>query len=257
MSVNLIGKLKSIPEKIYAIGAVCVIWQIVAVTKLVDNSTLPPFTSIISKLLFLFYTGDILPHIGASLQRAFLGFLISVVAGVILGFLMGTWERFERILDPVMQVLRNTPALALYPLFILVFGLGELSEVAIIFFGALWPVLMNTIEGVRTVDHVIVKGAKSMGASKFTLFSKVVLPSAFPTMFTGIRLCASRSIIMLVAAEMLGADKGLGYMIFFSEKNYMVVEMYSGIIMLVVIGVVINKLLVSLESKVTHWKESV
>jgi NitT/TauT family transport system permease protein len=147
--------------------------------------------------------------------------------------------------------------LALYPLFILLFGLGETSKVAIIFWGAVWPILLNTIEGVRGVEPLFVKTAYSMGASKRILFTRVILPATFPTIFTGIRLSASRSFFILVAAEMMGSSSGLGHLVFFSEANLRIAEMYCGILMLIILGVAINYILVTLEKRITRWKEEI
>ncbi|BCG59124.1 ABC transporter permease [Paenibacillus sp. URB8-2] len=250
-------RLRSAPERWAAIIAVCVAWEAVSRSGLVKDFILPPFTRVIYKLVQLLVTGQMWPDIGASMQRAASGFAISVLIAIPLGFLMAWSTRIERVLDPVMQFMRNTPTLALYPFFILVFGLGELSKVAIIFWGAVWPVLMNTVEGVNRTDTLLVKSGRSMGASPLTLFFRIILPSALPSIFTGIRLSASRSIIILVAAEMLGADKGLGFLIFSSEQNYKVEQMYAGIIVLILLGMLVNFLLVRWEKHITRWKQDI
>lgn len=249
--------LKALPEKLAAIAAVCVVWEILPRVGFVSDYTLPPFSSVVVKFFSMFFTGEIFPHLGYSLNRAFLGFLLSLLAGVPLGFLVAWSRRVERVLDPPLQLVRNTPSLALYPLFILILGLGEPSKVGIIFFGAIWPIFMNTIEGVKTVDTLYIKAARSMGSPAFTLFGKVIFPAVLPSIFTGIRLGASRSVIMLVGAEMLGADKGLGFLIFASEVNYKPQEMYAGLITLIILGVLINYSLVRAENRITRWKQDV
>lgn len=249
--------LQSLPEKLLAIAAVCFVWELLPRIGAVSEYILPPFSTVLAKLAGMLASGEILPHIGYSLNRSLLGFLVSLAAGVPFGFLMAWSKRVERLLDPVMQLMRNTPTLALYPVFILVLGLGEFSKVGIIFWGTVWPILLNTTEGVRTVDPLYIKSARSMGSSALTLLVKVILPAALPSIFTGIRLGASRSIIILVGAEMLGADKGLGFLVFSSEQNYKVAEMYSGILTLVILGVLINYGLVRWEKRITRWKQDI
>jgi NitT/TauT family transport system permease protein len=161
-----------------------------------------------------------------------------------------------RIFDPILQFLRNLPALALYPLFILLFGLGELSKVAIIMKGTMWPILMNTTEGAKATDPLHIKAARSMGIGHLQLFTKVIFPAAFPFILTGLRLGATRSILLLVGAEMMGADEGLGFLIFDMQHKYEIPEMYAAIIIMVIVGLATNALLVALEKKATKWKES-
>jgi NitT/TauT family transport system permease protein len=167
---------------------------------------------------------------------------------------MGWFQKLEEYLDPLLQIFRNTSVLALFPVFILVFGLGELSKSAIVFWGCIWPSLLNTISGVKGVDPLLIKSARSMGISVLKLFQKVILPAALPEIMTGIRLSAGVAIIILVAAEMLGATRGLGYFIFYAQQKYAIPDMYAGIVTISILGVLINFLLVKLENRIAAWK---
>jgi NitT/TauT family transport system permease protein len=247
--------LGQILERTFAFAVVIVIWELLPRLGFISAFDLPPFSSVIKNLVVLLTSGKLTPHIVISLSRVWNGFSLSLLVGIPLGFLLG-WSRLaERILDPLLHICRNTATLALYPLFILVLGLGEFSKAGIIFWGAVFPVLINTIESVKGVDPLLIKSARSMGAPWWVLFGKVLLPSAFPTIFTGIRLSASRAIIILVGAEMLGADKGLGYMVFRSEALEKIPDMYACIIVLIIFGVTVNYLLVNFEKYITRWKE--
>jgi len=254
---NWMNRLGETLERTMIIFIILAGWEMAPRIGLVSNDILPPFSIVLVKLGELLSSGELMEDLFISLERAFGGFALSVVVAVPLGFLLAWSEKAERILDPLLQLFRNTAALALYPLFILIFGLGESSKVVIIFWGAVWPVLINTIEGVREVDPLLIKSARSMGASKPVLFFRVILPAAFPTIFTGIRLSASRSIIILVAAEMMGASRGLGHLVFFSEANLQIAEMYCGILALIMLGVLVNYILVAFEKHITRWKEEV
>jgi NitT/TauT family transport system permease protein len=205
----------------------------------------------------LIYTGEFFKHFNISLFRWGIGFFAALLVAIPLGIVMGWFRKFEEIADPLVQACRNCSVLALYPIFILLFGIGEKAKISIIMWGTVWVVLLNTIVGVKNVDRILVKAAKSMGIDDFELLFKVLLPAALPYIITGVRLGAASSILVLIAAEMVGANAGLGFMIFYYEARYAVPEMYGGIIILSVIGVSLNTLLFHLEKKFTVWREDI
>ncbi len=241
-------------KRMVAIGLVILIWELLPSTGVIDSRSLPPFSDVMQGLLSLIVSGELAKHALASFHRTLLGFFIAVAIAIPLGIFMGWFKRLEKIVDPLMQICRNTATLALYPVFILVFGLGELSKVGIIFWGSIWPILINTIEGVKTVDPLLIKAARSMAMSRFGLFLHVILPAAVPSIITGLRISATRSIIILVAAEMLGASAGLGFLIFDAQHKYEVEKMYAGIVVLIMLGMSVNYLIVRLEQYLTRWK---
>jgi NitT/TauT family transport system permease protein len=244
-------------QKGAAILAFLLVWEALPRLGLVDPFILTPFSLVLQALAKLIVSGEMARHLLSSLQRALGGFSIAIAVGIPVGILMGWFKRFENFADPLLQVFRNTSILALFPVFILVFGLGELSKIAIIFWGTLWPTLLNTIAGVKGVDPLLVKSARSMGISQPGLLFHVILPAASPSILTGIRLSAANAVLVLVAAEMLGANSGLGFLIFYAEQSYAVPDMYAGILSLSLIGCGVNYLLVALERHVTRWKEQV
>lgn len=252
-----LSRLGSALEKSIAIILVILVWEVLPRIGVVDPQSLPPFSEVVGGLLRLIFSGVLFENLVASLGRAATGFIAAVVVALPLGILMGWFKRFERIVDPLLQVCRNTSPLAMYPVFILAFGLGEFSKLAIIFWSTLWPILINTIEGVKGTDPLLIKSARSMAASPLTLFGRVIFPSALPLILTGFRLSAARSVLILVAAEMLGGDKGLGYLIFHSQERFEIPEMYAAIISIIALGLLINHLLVVFEKRVTKWKEQV
>lgn len=231
------------------------IWEILPRFGLVDTYFLPPFSDVVKALFKIIKSGELFVHLTASFQRVFLGYLSAVLVAVPLGIVMGSLKRFEKYIDPLFQTFRNISVMALFPVFILLFGIGESAKVAIIFWGTIWPTLLNTIGGVKNVDPLLIKSARSMGISRLSLFRKITLPAASPSILTGIRLSASLSVIILVAAEMIGANEGLGFLIFYAEQKYVIPEMYAGILSLALLGLIINYGLVALEKKLTKWKE--
>jgi NitT/TauT family transport system permease protein len=198
--------------------------------------------------------GELLPHALISLRRIFLGLFFSSVAGVLLGLLTGYFRRIERAVDLLFQTFRQMSAFALFPVFILFFGLGELPKIIIIFWASLWPILLNTSSGVRDVDQVLIRSAKSMGATKLFTFLHVILPAATPQIFTGIRLGGSYCVMAVVAAEMIGAVSGLGYLVLYSQQTFKMPQMYGSIIALAILGVGINQILKSLEKLFSSWR---
>jgi NitT/TauT family transport system permease protein len=243
-------------DKVIGILVIAAAWEAVPRLGWIDPFLLPPLSAVLRSIADLFSTGQMFVHIGASFNRSFTAFMIAVGFAVPTGFFIATSKTFEKYVDPLLQVCRSIPILSLYPVFILFFGLSEKSKIAVILFGTVWPALLNTISGVDGIEPALIKAAKSMGISGVSLFFKVILPSALPSLLTGIRLSAANAILLLVAAEMLGANKGLGYLIFYSEEKYDIPIMFGGILTIAVIGVVINWLLVGCEKRLTGWKQN-
>lgn len=230
------------------------LWELAPRAGLLDATFVPPFSEIALRLLRGLLTGELVRHLVISLSRSIGGFTLALCVGVPLGFALGWFQKFERYADPLIQLIRQIPALALLPLFIMLLGVGELSKLVIIFYGAQWSIQLNTVSGVKNVDPLLIKLARSLGLRRLDLFRKIILPSALPTIFTGLRLAATRSILIIVAAEMMGAKTGLGYVLRNSEYSYDVVTMYSAIMLLALIGLSTNYLLVALEDRFTGWK---
>jgi NitT/TauT family transport system permease protein len=202
----------------------------------------------------LLTSGRLAEHVGASLVRSLTGFVAAIALAVPLGLLIGWYRPLAALLGPLLEVFRNTAALALLPVFVLLLGIGETSKIAIVFYACTWPVLLNTISAVRDTDPTLLKLARSMDLSAPRLFQKVILPSSVPAVFTGIRLAGAVSVLVLVAAEMIGAKAGLGYLINASQYNFAIPQMYAGIVTISAIGVVFNQVLVSLERRLGSWR---
>jgi NitT/TauT family transport system permease protein len=233
-----------------------VLWEAAPRLGWVRATYLAPPSRVFHALWLLSLRGELARHAFISLQRLLLGLLVSVLVGVILGLFIGYFRSVDRILDLLFQAFRQLSAFALFPVFILLFGLGELSKTIIIFWASLWPVLLNTCSGVKNVDPILIRSAKSMGASRLFIFVKIILPAAAPEVFTGIRLGGSYCVMAVVAAEMIGASSGLGYLVLYSEETFNVPEMYGGIVGLAILGIGLNWILYKAEKFFTSWKEA-
>ncbi len=230
------------------------IWEFLPRAGLVNSAFLSPPSAVVAAIVQLAQTGQLGKHVAASLQRSLAGLILAVVAGVALGLLMGVVRRFEAFVDPLLQLFRQVSALALFPVFLLFFGIGEASKIAIIFWAAFWPVLLNTISGVKQVEKLLIHSALSMGASRGFIFFKVILPAAAPSIFTGIRLAGAYSITALVAAEMIGSHAGLGFLTLNSQEIFQIPSMYAGIVLLAILGLALNYGLALLEKRLTRWR---
>lgn len=230
------------------------IWEVAPRAGLADPVFLPPFSTVATTFLGLVADGTIGTQVGTSLARAGAGFAIAVLVAIPLGLVVGWYARAAQYLSPFFELFRNTAALALLPVFILVLGIGETSKVAIVVYACFFPLLLSTITGVRTVDPLLVRSARSLGLGSPALFVKVVLPSAVPTVFTGVRMAATSSILVLIAAEMVGAKAGLGYFITYTQFNFQIPEMYAGIVTIALVGVAVNAGLVLLERRLMRWR---
>ncbi len=220
----------------------------------VEPSLLPPLHLVVQAWWHLVQNGQLWDNTRASLQRSLAGFAISVVVGVPLGLAIAWWKPVREVVNPLFEAFRNTAALALLPVFALFLGIGETSKIALVLYACIFPVLLNTISGVGTVDPLLVKAARSMGLSSVQLFRKVVVPATVPSIFTGIRQAGASSILILIAAEMVGAKAGLGYLVNYSMFNFMIPQMYAGILTISAIGITFNVVLVKLERRASRWR---
>lgn len=230
------------------------LWEILPRSGIVNSIFLPPFSVTILTLKDLVLSGEIFKHIGASLQRSIIGFGFAALVAIPLGLLMGWYTSFEKYTDLFIQGLRNTSQFALLPVFIILLGIGETSKIAIVFYASVWPLLINTISGVKDVDPLYIKAARSFGISNIDLFKKIILPATIPSIAAGTRLGVKGAVMVVIAAEMLAAKSGLGYFVQDASLTYRFPKMYAGILTLAIIGLLLNYLLVWVEKKATYWK---
>lgn len=230
-------------------------WELIPRLGILDTHFITPLTEVLATLWRLIINGSLWVHVEISLLRSLAGFFLALVTAVPIGVAIAWYRPVADTLNPVLEIFRNTAPLALLPVFILVLGINETSKVAIIWFACFFPILLNTVAGVRSADPTLVRLAKSLGLSDAKLFFKVVLPGALPTVFTGIRLAGSSAILVLIAAEMVGANKGLGFMITYGQYNFLIPQMYAGILTISLIGLAINQALVALERRFSRWRD--
>ena len=244
----------------YLYGAVGVavflfLWWFGTKTAVLDPKFLSPPQTVFTELIHGLSSGGALrEQVWPSLRRGLFGFLIALLLGVFLGVLVGSSEVLGKLAEPVLLFFRSLSILALFPVFLLFFGIGEESKIAIVAWSAFWPIFINTTNAVRGVEKILINAARTLGAGRVYIFTRIVLPAAIPNIFPGVRLGASYAFTALVAAEYLGATEGIGIYIRSSQEGYQIPAMYSGIVVLGIIGVAINVILATIERRVTAWQ---
>ncbi len=188
-------------------------------------------------------SGDLGRDIFISMERVIKGWLLGITFAIPVGLCIGNFKKIGWILEPFLNFFRFVPAIGFITLFLMWFGVGEKSKVALIFYAVIFPVMINTIAGVRTVDSALVEASQSLGATSVKTFFSVIVPSAVPNIFTGVRLGLSGAIICIVAAEMLAASEGVGYLIYTSRLYYKTDWIFIGIVTLGIIGFLADRLL--------------
>ncbi len=230
------------------------LWASVTKLHLVDTFFLPdPFTTT-AKLFDLIWSGSVSGDIFATLARVGLSFFIAVIIGVPLGLWLGTSEKYYRSVEFIIDFFRSTPATALFPLFLLIFGITDVSKIAVTAFACLLIILFNTAYGVMHSRKSRILAVQIMGASKTQIFRKVVFWESLPQTFIGLRHAISMSLVVIVATEMfIGTTTGLGRRIIDAQITYEIPTMYATILLTGIIGYLLNLLFIFAEKKFLHW----
>jgi acyl-CoA synthetase (AMP-forming)/AMP-acid ligase II/ABC-type nitrate/sulfonate/bicarbonate transport system permease component len=234
--------------------ALVAVWLLVTLTKMVDPFFLPSPYIVGKQLGTLLLQGVTYEHIVMTFYRMMAGYAIAVGIGVPLGIVLGYWEKIYESVEFIIDFFRSFPATAMFPLFMLAFGLGDGSKIALVVFGCALLILVNTTYGVHGGSRTRKMVAETMKASETYIMAKVVLPEALPQIAAGLRLALSLSLIIVVVLEMfIGTTRGLGYLIYNAHMTYQIADMYAYIVLAGLIGYFINQGFVKLEDKVIHW----
>lgn len=236
------------------IFVVLVLWSLLSFSGIVNKLLLPTPLEVFVKLADLMGSGQILPDVAATLYRTISAFLIGSAIGVAVGLIMGYYKKVYDSLEFIVDFFRSIPATALFPLFLLFFGIGDEAKIAVVVFATSFIVIVNTMYGVRHRSRVRTQFARTLKITGFNLFRKVILPDAAPHIFAGLRIAISISLIVVVVTEMfIGTNFGLGRRIIDSQLVYNIPEMYAAIILTGIIGYLINWFVLYFERKKIHW----
>jgi len=236
---------------IAVIAGVLIWWGISAL----PGSQIPSPAQVVRSADKLIRNGTLLPDIRASLIRVVVGFVLGTLAAVPVGFLMG-WYRVARgLLEPYVQFFRMIPPLAITPVAILLMGIGETPKILVIFLGAFLACVVATYQGVISVDRTLINAARVLGAKDGTIFLRVVVPATSPFIFVGMRVGLGSSWATLVAAELIAAQSGLGFLMQRSQLYYDLPSIFVAIIVIGILGLFMDRLLMLAERKLTSWQE--
>ncbi len=220
------------------------------------NSTspfFPPLRLILQTFADAWLSDRVVSDIVPSLTRLVLGFGIAVVVGVGLGSLLGRFRLVAYALNPILQFFRSLPATALIPVAVVLLGIGDTPKIALIAFVSSFPILLNTIDGVRNIDPVIEDVCRSFRLTKTQRFRWVQLHAASPQVISGMRVALSLAFVVMVSSEMLGATNGMGYVTLLAQQGFQIPLMWSGLILLGLLGLIVNGIFVLVERKLLRW----
>lgn len=232
---------------------VLLVWFAVTNGGLVRASILPAPQTVFQTAVKLWKSGKMAEDLLISIHRVLRGFLLGAFAGVFLGCLMGFSKTINRILGSLVSILRPVPMLAWIPLLILWLGIQEPSKTAVIFIGSFWSVLLNTIHGIQSTDSKLLEEARILEKSRIAIICQVYLPSALPSVFTGLRLGMSSAWTCVVGAEMIAATSGIGYMIHYARELAQPAKVFAGVIHIGFIGLMIDKILLIVQHRLLGW----
>ncbi|KIL40790.1 ABC transporter permease [Gordoniibacillus kamchatkensis] len=232
------------------------VWQLCGSFGLISATLLPTPADIAKTFYELLISGDLFRHLGVSMGRAALGFVLGGAAGLLMGLGVGLFRRLEQTVDPSIQMLRTVPHLAITPLFILWFGFGEFSKILLIALGAFFPLYIQTFQGIRSVDAKLFDVARVLEFSRSKQVTKLVLPAALPHILLGLRLSLGVAWLGLVVAELMGSSEGIGYLIMDARQFAQTATVFVGIAIFAVVGKATDSLVRHLEKKLLRWRES-
>jgi NitT/TauT family transport system permease protein len=240
--------------RVLALLGLVVLWEALARLGWVPELFLPSPLGVLAEGRDMLQSGEMFVHLGASLRRLLLGFALGGTLGVVVGVTVGFFALAEAVGAPLIAATFPIPKIALLPLLILWLGLGEPSKVAVIALGVFFPMAINTATGVRQADPLLIRAAVAFGARRWSVIRKVILPSALPMIFAGLRLGAGTALLLLVAAEMIAVESGIGFLVLHAGHIMATTKLMVGIVLLSLLGVLSHWGLGRLERLAIPWR---
>lgn len=235
--------------------ALLLLWELSARAGLIDTRFFPAPSSVAAKLFDLTKSGELWINLSASLQRLFWGSLLGGIPALVIGIVMGLYRPLRVAIDPLISATYPVPKSAILPLVLLIFGLGEASKIVMVALGVFYPVVINTVTGVRQIDKIYLDVGKNFRAGRWQTFRGIALPGALPSIMAGMKLGIGMGLILIVIAEMVGAKTGIGYMIWDAWQVLSVETMYVGLIVISILGFLLTLVLNEIEGWILPWKQ--
>ncbi len=229
-------------------------WEYAGTSGLINPLFISAPSKILRAAVGMVQQGDIWNDQYVSGTEFVIGFAIAIVIGIPLGMLLGWYRTVYYLLDPFVTALNATPRIALTPLFIIWFGIGMWSKVALVFLGAVFPIILNTFSGVRTLDELLLRAARSFGANDGQIFRTIVLPGSVPFILSGLRLGLGRALVGIVVGEMVAATAGIGYSMAIAGATFQTDKLFVGVLIITAFGVLFTEGLNRLEHRFDAWR---
>ena len=233
------------------------LWEIVGRFLVTNPILFSPLSKVLEIGWKLLLSGDLMRHFSVSALEFSLGFALAAVVGIALGFFMATSRRAQDILDPWVSFFYSSPLVALMPFFLLIFGIGLASKVAIVFVIAVFPILLNAFVGIRSADPHLLEVASAFNCTRAQVFSKILLPAALPFVIVGLRLGIGRALTGVVVGELFASRAGVGYMISSAGLSFDTATVFLGVLIFSLMGVLLMEGLKLLEHRLAPWRKSV
>jgi ABC-type nitrate/sulfonate/bicarbonate transport system permease component len=230
------------------------LWQYSALY-VMDTPTWPPVTRIFEAWVDNIVDGSLIKNLLATLWRQMLGYWIAVVLGIGFGLLMGYYRIAYNLLEPLIEIFRPIPGPAYLPVLVLFVGIGHEMKVVLILVASLFPILLNTYAGVRSIDPVQLDTARTLGLTTLQTLREIILPAASPQILTGMRISLAISLILAILSEMIVSNDGLGYFTLLAERTFKIPDMYAGIFTLAMFGYALNRLFLFGEARLIRWHQ--
>jgi ABC-type nitrate/sulfonate/bicarbonate transport system permease component len=219
----------------------------------VNAMLVPPPSAIAQRTYDIIASGTFLQPLAQTLYLLFTAYFAASALAILLGLLMGRFAAVYNLFEPVVEALRPLPKVALLPPLIMLLGLGHSMKLTIVGLAVFFPVLINTIQGVRGVDPVLINTARTFGYGRLAILRKVILPASMPLILAGMRVSLALGLILVTTAEMMAGTGGLGYLILDMQRSFRVQNMYAWLVILAVLGYALNRLFLKLEHQAIHW----
>jgi ABC-type nitrate/sulfonate/bicarbonate transport system permease component len=249
---------RALALRLSAVALFLALWSLVSgavvVLKLFNPIFLPGPWLVLGNVLDMAVRGQLWVHLASTLERVAVGFGTGAALGVGLGLAAGHLRPIRAVVEPLVELLRPIPPLAVLPMFIVWVGIGETSKIGFITYATFFPIFLTTVTGVRQIDPLLLRAAQSLGARGLGLFTRVILPAALPDILTGLRLGVALAFFVIVISEFIGAEHGLGYLINDGRNFFLVPQMLGAAIVLGLLGYAGNGLVRLLERRLTRWQ---
>ena len=230
------------------------VWQLVANARIMPVLFLPGPWDVGQAMVKLFQTGDIWLDIATSGEEIVIGYGLAIIIGLLLGLAMGWYTRFQYAMDPFVNFFYSTPRIVLIPLFIIWFGIDIQSKIAVIFLGALFPIIINTMAGVRNTEAALLRVARSFSASDALIFRRVVLPGSVPFILTGFRLGVGHALTGVVVGELIAAKHGVGQLISIAQNTFQTPKMLAAVLLIAGTGMILTTIFQRIENRFQSWR---